>query len=149
MPRYDLHTQAMTRDEQLASSKIMTFAYPEGLGVKGFQMLIDIWLKIFLTRRGSDPTNLSRGTGFTNLIGSNTTLADAEDVLRTAIDDCNQQVTALQRKDQTLEAKERLADARLLRYVVDEAGPGFEAYIEIMNKAGDRLLLNLPEFLRS
>jgi len=149
MPRFDLHTQPMTKEEQQTSSKIMTFGYPEGLGIKGFQMLIDIWLKTFLTRQGSDPTNLARGTGFTNLIGSNTTVGNAEDVVRTSIDDCNQQVHAMQRRDQTLTPDERLADARMLRYVADPTGPGFDAYIEIGNVAGQRLLLNLPDYVRS
>lgn len=125
----------------------MHLAYPGGLGVKGFQMLIDIWLRIFLTRRGSDPTNLSRGTAFTNLIGSNTALGAAEEIVRTAITDCNEQVTALQRQDTTLSPRETLADARLQRFSSDPTGPGFEAYIEIMNRAGERLLINLPEYL--
>lgn len=147
MPRFDIHTQALPLEEQLTSQKFMTFGYAEGLGVKGFQMLIDLWLKTFLTRKGSDPTNLSRGTAFTNLIGSNTSLDEAEDVVRTCIDDCNQQVRTMQQVDQSLAATERLADARLLRYVSNTAAPGFDATIEIGNAAGQRLQFLLPDFV--
>jgi hypothetical protein len=149
MPTYDLHFQAMPREAQLASFKFMEFAYDPPLGVKGFQMLINIWAKTFLTRKGSDPTNLTRGTEFTNLIGSNTTLEDAEDVVRVAIDECNQQVLAMQNKDSTLLPQERLAQARLVRYTMDRSAPGFDAYVEIMNQAGERLKVLLPELVRT
>lgn len=148
MPRFDLHIQAMPEEEQRASFKVMEFGFNPPVAVKGFQMLIDIWARIFLTRKGSDPTNLDRGTVFTNLIGSNTTLADAEDVVRVAIDSCNDQVAALQRADSTYAANERLASAQLIRYITDDAGPRFDAYVEIRNQAGERIQVLLPDLTK-
>ena len=149
MPRYDLHYQSMPKEDQLHSSKFMEFGYNPALAVKGFQMLINTWAKVFLTRKGSDPTNLERGTVFTNLIGSNTSLVEAEAIVRAAIDDCNTQIRAFQRNDATLTDTERLADARLIRYTADPSAPGFDAYVEILNVAGDRLQVLLPELLQS
>ncbi len=149
MPRYDLHIQATTRDEQLEQRGIFTFGYADTLAVRGFQMLINLWLKIFFTRRGSDPTNLERGTTYTNLIGSNVSLEDAEDIIRISLTQCNAQVRAIQAGDTTLLPRERLSDAHLLRYTADPSGPGFEVYIEILNQAGDKLQVNIPDFARS
>lgn len=149
MPRYDVHFQAMTKEAQMSTFKIMEFGFSPPLAVKGFQMLINHWAKTFLTRKGSDPTNLERGTVFTNLIGSNTTLTQAEGIVRTAIDDCNEQIRGIQQTDATLTPVERLADARLIKYTADPAAPGFDAYVEIRNQAGERLQLLLPELARS
>lgn len=146
MARFDIHTQSLTLEEALQSSKIMTFGYDPPNGVKGFQMCIDCWLKIFMTRRGSDPTNLSRGTAFTNLIGSNTDVTMAEDVLRVAIDDATSQLAAIQRNDTTLEPTEKIASVKLLSFVARPADPGFDARIELLNQAGTRLLVNIPLF---
>lgn len=149
MPRYDLHFQSLPEAEALESTKIFTFGYADTLGVRGFQMLINLWLKIFFTRRGSDPTNLERGTAFTNLIGSNVSLSDAEDVVRTCVEQTNEQVHELQASDTSLLARERLADAKLYRYVSDPSAPGFQAYVEILNEAGERMKVNIPDYARS
>jgi hypothetical protein len=149
MPRYDLHIQAMTREEQLEQRSIFTLGYADSLAVRGFQLLINIWMKVLFTRRGSDPTNLERGTAYVNLIGSNTTLDEAEDLLRISIDQCNEQVRAIQAGDTTLLPRERLLEAKLVRYTADPSGPGFDAYVEILNQAGERLQVNIPAFARS
>lgn len=146
MPRYDLHVQSLRPEDQQSTRKIFTLGYRESLGVKGFQMLINTWLHVFFTRQGSDPTNLQRGTGFTNLIGSTTSLADAEDIARLSIDQCNEQIRAIQVTDTTLAPTERLADARMLRYTGDPTQPGFEMYVEILNEAGQRLQVNIPDY---
>lgn len=148
MARYDLHFQAVSPDDALSTTKIFTFGYADTLGVRGFQMLINLWLKVFFTRRGSDPTNLERGTAFTNLIGSNTALSEAEDIVRVCVEQTNDQVRAIQQNDTTLLARERLADAKLYRYTSDPTAPGFQAYVEILNEAGERLKVNIPDFSR-
>lgn len=148
MARYDLHVQSLTREEQGFSSKIFTMLPEDTFGVKGMQWLINMWLKILFTRQGSDPTNTARGTGFTNLIGSSMSLADAEDAVRLCIEQCNEQLFALQQNDTTLAAKERLASAKLFRYTSDPSAPGFEAYVEIMNEAGERLPVDIPRLAR-
>lgn len=146
MARYDLHTQALPPDQQQGTQRIFTLGYADSLGVAGFQMLINMWLRIFFTRRGSDPTNLNRGTSFTNLIGSTTSLIDAEDTVRTSIDECNEQVRDIQARDQSLAERERFANAQLIRYTNDPSAPGFEMWVEITNASGERLQVNIPDF---
>lgn len=117
-------------------------------GTKGPQWLINMWLKILFTRQGSDPTNLERGTSFTNLIGSTVSPADAEDIVRQCVDIASDQLRAIQQNDTELTARERLASAKLLRYTIDPTGPGFDTYVEILNEAGERLKVNIPAYSR-
>lgn len=142
---YDLHFQTLPQAEQRDTFKFMSFGFEATLGVKGFQMLINIWLKCYLTPRGSDPSNLKYGTDFTKLIGSNVRPLDARDVVVVAIEDCNRQILAIQAIDTTLTATERLANCKLVQFVVDESAPGFTATVEIKNQANERLILNLPD----
>jgi hypothetical protein len=150
MPRYDLHFESLSEEEQGFSSKIFTMDTPAfgAFGTKGPQWLINMWLKILFTRQGSDPTNLERGTSFTNLIGSTVSPADAEDIVRLCIDTATDQLRAIQQNDTELTARERLASAKMLRYTVDTTGPGFDTYVEILNEAGERLKVNIPAYSR-
>lgn len=148
LPRFDIHYQSLTPAEAVNTTKIMTFAYPQTIGVRGFQMCINLWLKILFTRQGSDPTNLDRGTAFSNLIGSNTTMSAAEDIVRTCVEQASEQLAGIQRKDQSLTSREILSSARMIRYQAKPTDPGFEAYIEIRNQAGERLLLNIPDYAK-
>lgn len=144
MPRFDIHFQALTEQEQIDTFKFVSFGYNPAIAVKGFQMLINHWLKCFLTPRGSDPSDLLYGTDFTKLIGSNVSLSDGRDVTAVAIDQCNEQIFAFQANDLTLTATERLASAELTNYVEDASAPGFHAYVELKNQANERLVLNIP-----
>lgn len=146
MARYDLHFQSLPVEQQRNTTRIFTLGYEQSLGVRGFQMLINMWLRIFFTRQGSDPTNLGRGTPFANLIGSTTSLVDAEDIARTSIAMCNEQIRSIQEKDQTLEERERFATAELVRYTNDPTAPGFEMWVEILNASGERLQVNIPDY---
>lgn len=144
MPRFDIHFQALTAQEQADTFKFVGFTYNPAIGVSGFQMLINHWLKCFLTPRGTDPTDASYGTEFTNLVGSNVAVADAQDVVRIAIDECNTQVAAFQTNDTTLVPRERLASAVLTRFIPQPSAPGFDVYVELRNQAGERLTVNVP-----
>lgn len=142
--RFDVHIQPLPEAEQISSLKLMGFGDGPSIGVKGFQMLINIWLKNFLTPRGSDPAAPDEGTAFGHLIGSNVSPSDASDVVRLAIEDCNEQVITFQSADTTLTASERLSDARLIDFRFAEGDAGFDAYVEIKNQANERLILRLP-----
>lgn len=145
---FDIHVQSVTPEEAATSLTVFTFGSRETLGVKGFQMCINLWVKILFTRKGSDPTNLGRGTAFPNLFGSNLTMVDAEDIVRSSIDAASDQLIAIQTKDASYEARERLASAKLLSYAPITTGPGFEAFVEILNQAGERLVVNIPDYVR-
>lgn len=144
MPRFDLHFQALTEEEQTATFKFVGWGFNPSIAVKGFQMLVNQWLLCFLTPRGSDPTDLLRGTDFTKLVGSSLPPQDARDVVSIAIDTCNDQVSDFQLNDTTLNPTEQLAGATIVNFIENTTGPGFSVYIELKNQAGERLVLNLP-----
>jgi len=143
---FDIHTQLLSEADQRETFKHTTFGYSATLGVKGFQMLINTWLKCMLTTKGSDPSNLNYGTLFKHLLGSNTTMEDARDAVVLAVEQCNEQITAMQENDTTLTATERLASATLTNFEERPEDPGFHAWVEIQNQAGERLTLNLPTY---
>lgn len=142
--RFDLHFQPLSEEEQRQTSKAVGLGFTESIAVKGFQSLVNAWLHCFLTTRGSDPTDLNYGTVFPNLIGSNTDLADAQDVVTLAVQQCNSQLFQIQLNDTTLTSSERLADAKIVNFVPKPELPGFDVYVEIKNQAQELLVLNLP-----
>jgi len=146
MNRFDIHIQTLPKAEQLNTFKFMSFGFNPPVAVRSFQMLINIWLKCFLTPKGSDPTNLKYGTNFTRLLGSNVTPRDARDVIIIAIEDCNNQIKTIQARDTTLSITERLLSATLVEFSIDNTAPGINAKVELKNVANQRLLLNLPDF---
>lgn len=146
---FDIHIQTLPEAEQRDTFKFMSFGFQSSLGVKGFQMLINQWIKCFLTRRGTDPTDLNYGTDFTLLVASEIPLADARDVVVLSIDQCNEQIMRFNRRDVTLTLSERLASAQLINFIERPSDPGFAAYVEIKNQANERLQFNLPVFSTS
>jgi hypothetical protein len=141
---FDLHIQPLSIDEQLSTNKLVGFGFTSTVGVKGFQMLINMWLHCFLTAKGSDPANLNYGTTFAILPGSNIDLEDAQDIVNLAVQQCNQQITRIQSNDRTLTSSERLASAKIVNFVEAPSLPGFELYVEIKNASQERLVFNLP-----
>jgi hypothetical protein len=142
--RFDIHIQTLPEADQRATFKFMSFGFDGAIGVKGFQALINQWLKCLLTQKGSDPADLVYGTNFTALIGSNVPLADARDVAVLAVNECNDQVQRFNRASISLTLSERLANAQVVNFVEKPSDPGFEITVEIKNQANERLLLNLP-----
>jgi len=142
--QFDIHIQTLPEADQRDTFKYMTFGFEGGVGVKGFQMLINQWLKCFLTQRGSDPADLGYGTTFTALMGSNVPLADARDVTVLSVDECNEQVQGFNRATISLSLSERLASAQIIDFVDKPSAPGFDVFIEIKNQANERLVINLP-----
>lgn len=142
--RFDIFVNLLPEAEQRDTFKFLSFGFTETLGVKGFQMLINSWLKCLLTTKGSDPSNINYGTSFMHLLGSNVDIASARDVVILNIEQCNEQIIAFQDKDTTLTTTERLASANLINFEERPDDPGFHAYIEIQNQAGERLQFLLP-----
>ncbi len=137
-PRYDIHFEGTPEANGRENFLFLSFGEEGSVAVHGLQMLVNHWAKCFLTPRGSDPCDLSYGTEFSHLIGSNLSVEDARDITLIAIDTCSEQVKAWQLRDDTLAPNERLASATLISFVGDNAGPGFHVTIDIKNRAGER-----------
>ena len=98
MPRFDLHLQPLAPAVQRAIRRPVGFGYKPAVAVRGFQVLMDQWMRIFLTPKGSDPCDLEFGTVATDLIGSTVTPDNAVELLRNCVSDCNAQLRAIQSK---------------------------------------------------
>ena len=141
---FDIQFQLTSSSEQEASGQFVTWGSASTFGVRGFQFLINLWLKCLLTPRGSDPSDLNYGTDFTKLVGTLVPLEDARDVTLLAITQCNNQIAAFQRNDSTLTASELLASAQLTNFVEDTGSSRFDAYVELKNRANERFTLSVP-----
>jgi hypothetical protein len=97
MATYDLHFQGVDEAE-LEGFKFFTRGFSRTVAVRGINKLLNFWTKMFLTPKGSVPTNLEEGTEFASLFGSNIVSMQAlRDCVRLAINDCNDQIFEIQR----------------------------------------------------
>jgi hypothetical protein len=140
----DIHYQPVPVDE-VRSTKIFTFGFKSALKVEGMQALVNRWVRVLMTPRGSDPLDEAFGTDFGNLVGTNipkTAKGSLLDIVTMAIDDANEQVQE-QDKNAMYEESESLDQANLLRFSPTSGGDGFEVWVEIQNKAGEVLVTRL------
>lgn len=141
--KYDVHFQLLPGLQQ-TSGKLFSFGYKAAIGVAGPQKLINRWMKVFLTPKGSDPFDRNSGTGFSALLGSNiTNRRDVVDAIVLALEDCNAQIRAMDRRSMPPE-DERLK-AAVLTSVEDAGNSGFEIYISVSNAAGLTVAVPLPQ----
>jgi hypothetical protein len=141
--KFDLYYQAL---EDPIGLKIFTTGFDRSVGVRGALKMVLQWLKLFMTKKGSDPTNLEYGTDFTNLIGANIrSKRDLQDVVLLSIQEANKQFTNIQRTTQP-DLDETLKSASLARFEFDDTAPGFDAYVTFTNLAGKEITLRLPDF---
>ena len=93
---FDINIQIIPATEQ-NSGKFYSFGQTRSLGVRGIQKLLNLFAKYLLTPVGSDPLDLTYGTQLPNLLGSNVTPADAQDVLTIAVDKAATWLQGIQR----------------------------------------------------
>lgn len=139
---YDIHIQLVDPAKQ-ESHKFYTFGFQRTLGIRGIQKLVNIFAKHLLTPVGSDPTDLTYGTTFPSLIGSNINLEDAKDVLALSVEATSTFIKNSQRSRE-VPLDERLASVTITNFIADETLPGFAAQILITNVAGQGLKILLP-----
>jgi hypothetical protein len=134
---YDIHIQPVPADE-VRGLKCVEFGYRSALAVRGFQALINRWLKTFLTPLGSDPLHDDVGTEVASIIGANYDGAadDLIDIVRLSIDSTNEQVRA-QDVAGLRDEDESLNTAVLVRFESEAAG--FDVWVDISNLAGESL----------
>lgn len=142
MATYDLHFQAVEEDE-LVGFRFFTRAFNRTVAVRGVNKLMNLWTKLFLTPKGSDPTNLERGTDFAKLIGSNiVSVQDIRDVVLLSISDCNRQLAEIQRT--TLpDDDETLRTAVLLNFETPTTD-GIRVWIGITNVKNEEATVLIP-----
>lgn len=145
MPTYDTYIELVPAAEQRVSRKTFRYGFKRHIGVKGFQKLINRWIKCFLTMEGTDPSDPDYGTLIPNLIGSNvTSRKDVVEALQLAVDKTNETILRLQAARPSDDPMEMLADARLEALAITPAGDGFEADVRVRNQAGQVLTAQIP-----
>lgn len=139
----DIHIQLRDPSRQTVRG-LFTFGPSGPIAVEGMQKLVNRWLKVFLTPRGSHPWRRSEGTEFYQLLGGSVeSLRGSEALVIEAIDDANEQVSSQDRAEITRPATERLQSAALLRFV--EVPPdGIEFWVELRAVSGDVARLVFP-----
>lgn len=142
MSRYDVHIQIVPAS-RYNGMKFFSFGQKRTLGVSGIQKLVNIYAKYLLTPVGSDPLDLTGGTDLPNLIGANTSLPDAQDVLYLAVAKTSQAIQAIQ-NGQDIPDDERLATASVTEFISIPDAPGFAAQIFIENVVDQGLPFLLP-----
>lgn len=143
----DIHYQPVPVAD-VRGTKVFTFGYVSALKVEGLQSLVNRWVRVFMTPRGSDVLEPTLGTDFGNLVGTNvpkSAKGTVIDVVAMSIDDANEQVKVQDKKARYPES-ESLAEANMLRFSTTEGGDGFEVWVEIKNKAGEVLVTRLSDF---
>jgi hypothetical protein len=141
--KFDLYYQSLENPQGV---KLFTTGFNRSVGVRGPLKMVLQWLKILMTKKGSDPTNLTYGTDFTNLIGANIrSKRDLQDVVQLSIQEANKQLTNIQRLSQP-DLDETLKTASLVKFDFDDTAPGFDAYVTFTNLADDEVTLRLPDF---
>ena len=142
MPKFDaFYTGTDEATQRLF--RFFTFGFNRSVGIRGPQKMALQWLKCFMTTKGSDPTASEYGTEFPNLIGSNiASIQDVRDVVVLCIQDCNEQIMAIQRETQP-DLDELLLTAVLSQFALTGAD-GFDAYVTISNVKNAEVTVNLP-----
>jgi hypothetical protein len=141
--KFDLYYQAK---ETPLGLKIFTTGFDRSVGVRGALKMVLQWLKLFMTKRGSDPTNVAYGTDFVNLIGANIkSKRDLQDVVLLSIQEANKQFTMIQRNGNP-DLDETLKSASLVKFDFATTADGFDAYVKFINLAGKEITLKLPDF---
>jgi len=143
----DIHYQPVPVDE-VKGTKVFTFGYTSALKVEGLQFLVNRWVRVLMTPRGSDVLEPTFGTDYGNLVGTNiprSAKGSIVDVVAMAIDDASEQVKT-QDKEARYPDTESLSQANMLRFSPTAGGDGFEVWVEIKNKAGDVLITYLSDF---
>lgn len=140
----DIHYQPVPVDE-VSGTKIFTFGFRSAVKVEGIQALVNRWVRVLMTPRGSDLLEPTLGTDFGNLVGANypkSAQGSLIDVVTMAIDDANEQVQE-QDKVAAYNESESLDQANLLRFSPTSGGDGFEVWVEIQNQAGEVIVTRL------
>lgn len=142
MATFDFYFQPK-EEENITGFKMFTSGFNRSIAVRGPWKLICQWLKRFMTIKESDPLRPDEGTDFGKLVGANiTSIADIRDVLLLSVQDCNEQIYAIQ--DVTQPDVDEALDVAVLDDVVVTAADALDAYVTISNIAGDSIRVRLP-----
>ena len=141
---YDIHIQPISAD-QVIGHHAFSFGFTAALKVEGLQSLVNRWVRMFMTPKGSDITDDNAGTEFAALIGGNIPPGDQDfvDIITLSMEDTNEQVKQ-QDLDGEYPSDEQLANAELLRFNRPTAD-AVEFWVTIKNIEQESLVVRLAD----
>jgi len=125
---------------------------PASTKVAGVMKVANMFFKLLLTRKGSNPISQDEGTELVDLFESN--VAD-EAVLfacaKNAVDDALEQILILQERAGAV-TEEQISNADISDFVFDETagnGPKVDFSVDVYNAAGESFTLEIPSIVVS
>jgi hypothetical protein len=145
--RYDLHLQVMDPSVQ-AWGAVFTLNSGNIIAVKGRWKLLDRFLKVLFTPKGSSPLRRKEGTLFPFVFGGNITdVGSLEAGLHDYVDDAAAQIMEYDRRAPWLTPDERLQSAQVGGFRQFDA-TRFEFVLDVQSVSGRRMPVPLPVALR-
>jgi len=141
--RYDINIQIVP-EQDYTGMAFYSFGQTRSLGVRGINKLVNMFAKYLLTPTGTDSVNPEEGTQLANLIGSNVTLNDAQEILQISVTTAAEAIQTFQAGRGDVPDDERLASVEITQFILIEEAPGFAAQILIRNVANQGMSLVLP-----
>lgn len=138
----DVHIQLIDPTEQTWRA-VFTFGRTAPIAVTGPQKLLNRWVKVFMTPVGSHPVRRSEGTRFSNLLRANVDFDRVQPDILEAVDDATEQLRTADRQTPSRPPNEAIRSATVTRFNLLGAS-GVEFWVEIVNMAGERLLILIP-----
>lgn len=140
---YDIHIESLPSGKS-QGYKFLTFgAYPQHLGVKGIQKMVDRFIKCFFTPKGSDISDSEYGTQLADLFLGSVDPTELRELAVMAVRETEDKIQEYDSRKYS-PADERLAFAEIEEIVVDQVTPGVEIRIILTNTAGTRALVRFP-----
>lgn len=147
MDRFDLHLQIVDPSVQ-AWGAVFTFNPGNVIAVKGRWKLLDRFLKVLFTPKGSSPLRRKEGTLMPFIFGGN--ISDAghvEACIHDYVDDAAAQIFAYDGRAPWLTPDERLQSAQATGFRQFDA-TRFEFVLDVQSVSGRRMPVPLPVALR-
>lgn len=141
--RFDINVQVVPA-ARYDGMGFYSFGQTRSLGVKGINKLVNMFAKRLLTPTGTDPLDLPGGTQVPNLIGSNVSLDDAQEVFQVSVASVVEAIQTLQGGRGDVPSDERLASAEVTSFFLVDDGPGFAAQVHVKNVANQGMTVILP-----
>ena len=141
--KYDIYFEPVTPGTGF-SKKMFTFGYRSAVKAAGPAAMVDRWLKVFMTRQGTDPLDLTYGTTFPSLIGGNVSdFSSISDIVRIAVAEATAQLRKIDVEGQ-FPLNEQIRDAALLE-IRDTGDSGVEFWVQLTNGAGQQLPIRISQ----
>jgi len=130
---FDIHIEGVANPQ---GSRAVTFGdYSGAVGVSGVQLMVNRFLKCFLTPKGSDIGDLDYGTSLAAALGGNVDARFAEQLAATAVSEAEDKLREYDISED-FEPDARLAKAQLQSIVLAVGNSQIDIYVRLYSASG-------------